>query len=775
MLREFDKMLCRELGNFPVLIKFVMNLLETFQLGNYPGARFRPLWRFRKMVRRTHHYDRFAIESWCSSCGLGEGADCPKCADSATAADHDEHLCDMCAFVRSVKLEVFLAVKEHFVYQIRCQRTAETLLETELGWIEHVRFVNLACNDARRIMNKAASSSTVRHYEVRRTTSLMLRQLELLHDCNKISNKRLFKTFELYQLFLGKIKRIAGMRCVIANWTGYQQPGDFLVAPLRRAEINKLAEQHPKLKSLLQCDVPLAHLGGARWCDKYKLSQIDALAQFCAQTGDAIISALSMVGLSPEAMRIMQDLHFNSYERDMPDHATERIMVSLFVKHPVDFHIVHYFFTSMDLYDRVRVRPLDAQTAVRQGVAVRLRHHIAHHEPLPPGVDDVYFCRHCRIIYAFVVAPPGNASLEQRRRVNEAAAENNDDFVQLVSTPSARGTPSAFYDTETGQLMCSRNAGSSNTKRFTSTGMMSSSMWVSNVKRARSIRSAREAARPCRNEPLEKVSLLGRILELGGTLYALCVVCGSVCLYTDSNMTDAGPTCGRHFRLRPKGLFQSLRQFVTPRTQQLRSFSHNNVHVLPQSIVAAPKSVKYKSDSRDKLGILSTPVIDGEMFVMVQQEIYRDQNGKGSVLRNVRVEPRNIFYHQQQRAKEEAESAEARERELVERNTRLYRSLGLLRGSTIIVCAICGTRCERNQEFTRITVDNRDGTLVDFLWRRQLEQTGLVDIWLCKNDFNRSLKLLRENPVPLCSELYFSLTEQRQVSLQRVMHRKFRR
>jgi len=185
MLREFDVMLCRELGNFPVLIKFVMNLLECFHMGNYPGARFRPLWRFRKLVRRTHHYDRFSIDEWCVSCNKNKQVACPKCDGRVPGEEdpvHADHMCDMCTFIRSVKLEIFLAVKEFFVYQIRCQRTTETLLESELGWIEHARLVEMACDDARSVLSRPCASPRVRHFDVRRSAAEMIRHLELLHD-----------------------------------------------------------------------------------------------------------------------------------------------------------------------------------------------------------------------------------------------------------------------------------------------------------------------------------------------------------------------------------------------------------------------------------------------------------------------------------------------------------------------------------------------------------------------------------------------------------------
>lgn len=778
MLREFDVMLCREIGNFPILIKFVLNLLETFQLGNLPGAHYRPLWRFRKLVRRTYHYDRFSIEQWCASCNKDAQVACPKCdgrVPSACDEEHSSHFCDMCAFVRSVKLEIFLAVKEFFVYQIHCQHTVEALLESESGWREHADLVSLACNDARRVMNRPCRSPNVRHYDVRRSATEMLRHLELLHDANKISNRRLFKSFALYDLFLAKMNRIAGAKCIIQNWTGCQWPGDFLLAPLRRDELLLMIEEHPKLKAMLQCDIALEHLGGARWCEKYKLSHIDALAQVCAQSGDAIFSTLSMVGVSPKAMKLLEDLHFNSDERDMPDNAAQKVITRLFVEFPVDFHIVHHYLNSIRLYDQVRVRALDADTAIAQGLALRQRYHIAPWERIPEDIDHVYLCRHCRVLYTMVVDPPPNASLRQRRAVHQEAIERGGDMIAMVNTPSARGVQYAFYDVERGSLMCSRHTDSSNTRKFQRTGYIDDAMWIPDKKRASSVRSVRELARPCRYEPLEKVPLLGRLLELGGNLYTLCVVCASPCHFTDANMSDRGPTCGRHFRLRQVGIFENLRQCVTPATQQVRCFAPRMIFPVPQAIVAATKDIQYSSPASAKVGVVSTPIIDGSIFAMVQEEIYRKSSTNGAVMRNVRVEPKNTFYAREKKRVAEEEKPDADERELVQLNTDLLLRNGAVQEKTLMVCAYCSSRCELRAEFTRITVDNSDGALVDFLWRRQLENRGLVDIWLCMYDFNRSLKLLREHAVPLCSQLYFSLSEQREESQQRVKKRQFRK
>lgn len=778
LLREFDVMLCRELGNFPIFIRFMMNLLEVFQLGAYPGPRFRPPWRTKKLVRKTHHYDRFTVQEWCPRCNADVQVACPKChGRTPTAKDqvHQTHLCDVCSFVCSVKLEIFLAAKEFFVYQIRCQRAVEALLLEESGWRPHTDFVHMACDDARQILSTPCRNKDVRAHDLRKASAEALRHLELMHDCGKMANRRLYKSFALYELFLSKMNRVSGAHCEIPRWTGCQQPGDFLLAPLHRYALEPHVKEHPELADLLQCDRPLEHLDGSRWCDVYELSQVDALAQFCGHLGDAIISMLPMVGVSPGAMEILEQLHFNSDERDMPDNATQKVIKDLYFRYPVDFHVVHHFFRSIKLYQQVNVRALDAKTAQRQAAALRLRHHVPPECELPEGIEDVFFCRHCKILYSAVVEPPQNASLRQRRAVYEQAVERDGDFIALTKAPSARGVPLAFYDTDKGCLMCSRDADSSNTKKFSRTGLMDEPMWLEDKKRATSIREARQDARPCRVEPLEKVSLIGKTLELGGNVYTRCVVCASVCHFSNSTMCDLGPTCGRHFRLRQNGLFTNLRQCVTPSTQQVRSFAHRMLFPVTQAIRVAPKEIKFGSPAELKVCVTSTPVIDSQMFAMVQEEIYRDANGKGAVMRSVRAEPKNTFFARLKKQKELAKTSSGATKELVRCNTETFERIGASTGAVLIACACCGKRCEAKEEFTRITVNNVDGALVDFLWRHPIENTGLVDIWLCKNDYHRSLRLLKDHPVPLCSQLYFSLAQQREESLQRVMNRQFRK
>lgn len=775
MLREFDVMLCRELGNYPMMIAFVMNLLECFQLGNYPGERDRPRWRFRKLVRRTYHYDRFTNETWCALCNKDTSAACPKCEGRVpTSRDkpHQSHLCDLCSFIRSVKLEIFLAVKEFYVYQIHCQRTVEALLESESGWIEHGEIVTLACNDARRIMNRACSTRNVTSGEVHERVAEAIMHLELLHDANKSSNKRLYKGVSLYRLFLSKMNSIAAAKCTVKQWTGCQQPQDFLIAPKRRAELDPEIAKNDKLADLLQCDVPLEHLGGKRWCDQYRLEHINALAKFCAQSGDLITSTLSMIGLSPRAQEILHLLHFNSEIRDMPDNATENYFKELFDKHRVDFHIFHYMLAQMRLYDQVRVRPLDANTAFAQGRALRLRYHIAPWDRIPDTCADVYFCRHCRVLYDTTVEAPATGTLKQRRATHDACVDRGGDMIELVNTPCARGISLAFYDNDRRALMCSRDSDSSNSKKFSKGGFMDEPMWLNDKKRATSIRSAREAARPCRSCPLEKVSLLGRILELGGTLFVLCTICASPCIFSDATMSNTGPTCGRHYRLFDPRSFRSLRQYVSPLTRQVREFAPRMLHTVPETIVAAPKSVGFASPTAEKLGVVSTPIIDGEMFTIVQQELYRSSGGV--VMQNLRAERKSTFFDQQRTEKERDKGTEALEQELIRKNTDMFTRTGSLTQKVVLVCAYCAKRCELNEEFVRLTVNNCDGALTDFLWRKPLNSKGLVDVWLCKNDFHRSLKMLREDPVPLCSRLYFNLNDRREESLQRIKKRQFR-
>lgn len=84
-----------------------------------------------------------------------------------------------------------------------------------------------------------------------------------------------------------------------------------------------------------------------------------------------------------------------------------------------------------------------------------------------------------------------------------------------------------------------------------------------------------------------------------------------------------------------------------------------------------------------------------------------------------------------------------------------------------ITCAFCYARCEKNSCFTRLNVIDVDGCFVEPLWQKKIETRGRLDIWLCKNDFNKVEHFIRSRPQVLASDLWDALVEMKKQAFTR--------
>ena len=810
LLREFDVMLCREFGHYPVLIRFFMNLLEVFQLGAYPGPRVRPGWLARKLSHRTFHFDRFPIERWCSSCHRDVRTKCPHCGNRVPTREdreHRKHRCDVCRFVHSIKMQAFMAVKEFFVFTVRRNEIIDVFLTRRLGWREHADFIVMACNDVRRMLDQVAID-VKNGIAGNAALNRMRFHTELIHDVTKSCNTRLFKNPSLYEYDLAMLNRVATKLAVVPNWTGCQQPGDFLTAPLRREKIENLLVQHQhreKLGALLRCDVPQAHLGGARWCDRFTLEDIDGAAMVCSRVNELIVSVLGEIGMSPDGVSRVAEWHRNSDMRDMPDNNVEKLVTKFFREHPVDFHILHQLLRAIKVYSSVRVMALDAGTVRAQTRAVRLRNQLLSCQQLPADVANTYLCRHCGKLYDTVLEPPSTATLDDRRRLRNNASLGDGDVARLVPLSQAQGVPSAMYDVSRGVLMCNRHTDSSNAKRYDKADMLDEAMWIGDAGRAKSVRTARESARPCARFPLEYVRLLGRVLYFNGKAYTLCVVCGGVCHHSLEHMTNDGPTCGLHRRMTIQGTYKDLAQFVDQRTQQVRQvaarmkfplresllYVPNAESVRPVSIAAAVPSAdgEERVDSwnvhQARFGVRATPIVDGKALEIMNSARTADAAAAVAKLPRARSKRGSLLAIEQAQSTRLARLAGRRaggsniERlsssvvYTTRRMTDILVDAGLRLPRVLVVCAACGKRCDPSAQFVRLTVDNTDNLLIDYIYRDPINNSGLVDVFLCNIDFNRAKPYLDRSPVPRCAEFFTFVLRERKSTKERVRNGQF--
>jgi hypothetical protein len=631
--RNLDIMISQELGAQPVLVPVLFNLLETTQLGNYPGARYRPLWRARLCIRRSFHWEKFELNTWCAACHKGVRSTCPKCpkkddiSAEATSIDgkkstalHSEHLCDVCQFLRSNKYLVFFAIKEFYIYSIREQGLINAMLEQESGWIEHCALLLHALDDVRRILSSAfADKDNTNPEVVRRALWRASRHMVLMHDCNKPTMRRLYKSPYMFEQMLSKMHRYHRKEIVVWQWTGCQQPEDFLMAPLLRdrGDANAFPTNHgvSATARFYACDERLPHLGGKRWCDVYTLENVNRVAQFCVRNlgGDLVPSMLFTVGMSPHASELLEKLHFNSTVRDLPDNKLMKECRNIGSKHMTDFHLLHHFLRMLKRHHAVRSFPLDLTQTRLQSRALRLRHKIDPWGVLPRDTHHVAVCRNDEQVFASVVeAADFNAE-------SDDAMAKDGSALTLDATIFARGVTSAFFDHDQGALVCPRDAKSANAKKWRKSDQQRA-VWFSasgtedslplRVSNALSIRTSLENKRECARGPLEYHSLLGSVLCVGNRALTLCVKCGCVCTWQDTCMTTWGMTCGREIRFAERERYSALQQFATLQTATLRNRDDNGVFDVRETILLAPQSSAKRDPRADLFDRVTTPVFD---------------------------------------------------------------------------------------------------------------------------------------------------------------------
>lgn len=619
MVRGFHSMMSAEIGRQPVLVALLMNLLEVSSLGNYESARQAPRWRARLAVRRSHHWDRFEPKTWCAACHKGTRAACPLpgCDDRvplAKSSVHAKHLCDLCAYLHRNHRLLFFAVKEFYVYSIRSHGAIDTLLELDSSWSDHYKMLLAALDDARLELSRpfdieAGAAPRLAATDIMRAQAAASHQLMLMHDCSKPTFRRLHKAFTFAELLLPMLRTLHEERVVCTRWTGFQQPQDFLAAPLLDPRYDEEAPPRDRFELFYVTDAPLEHLAGRRWCDVYRLEQVRALARYCARVhGDVMLPLLAGVGMSPAAHRRLLHMQHASELRDMPDNKLGDLCEQLCDEHRVDFHLLHFFLEEMDSALAVRPLPLDAAQTVAQARALRLRTRTEPWEALPVGCDTIQLCRAHRCVFA-KCSPVFN--YEQERK--EVLARDGS-LAQLDSTATVHGTSGVRYDHDLGGLVCSVGIKSASQQNWSKLGLKRA-LWIDdNESRVSSILAVRESERACANRLLEQRSVLGVAWRVGKQTYTLCVKCGALCEWRDACMTTHGMTCGRELRLVERERYTELAHFGAVQAAPLRAHRAPHSESVADQLVPISEVYLLPPPPLDERGDLlertSTPLFD---------------------------------------------------------------------------------------------------------------------------------------------------------------------
>ena len=633
--RNIAKMICEMWGYNVPTVTLVMNILEVHSLGNYPGVVFRPGVRARLATRRAYSLDELQSEPWCAWCHYADTYHCPQpgCENRNTnkrQRQHNDHICSMCQQFQKIEPKLTAAIREFFVYTVRCHYITEMMMRVDSEWAAYSNVVGLAADESRIF--------TERMYETRvplSTAALLQLQeqqiwsIELAQQCNK-SVQRLRKDYMFAELML-RMCNHAHTNVICQTWSGPQRPEDYLVAPLNR---NYERFEDARLARMNKCFDRLEHLNGKVWCEVFSLDYLDAVARAMLHNcGDLVVSLLPLVGVSPQCFRAVQDLHRNSELRNMPDNSFKSACIKLCELFPVDFHIIHCLLLRICAHDQFRVLVLDERSAIAQVKALRTRHGIMPWDPLPP-LDRLYFCPGEGRVYADLVEPLSDELIQK------AVDDCGGDALMVTNSPFGTGPKGALYSHVTHKLHCTRPPSSSIGKKYERDGYMAQEEFfgdsdatatAEDKRTAKSIRVAQNSQRAC-SKPLKFVSMIGKLVRIGSHLYTLCTICAAPFMVYSNSLSSDGLVCGRHVQFVESDRYTDLREFVSRHTHDLHTkpcapddrndtvplverFSSvdrgiERVHVrMTRKLnpLCAPSYVRPKASAIDKLYCIGTP------------------------------------------------------------------------------------------------------------------------------------------------------------------------
>jgi hypothetical protein len=562
--RNFHGMMASELATQPALITVVLNLLEICMMGNIETARFRPQWTARLAVRNTFHWDRFELRTWCNQCHPKSRAACPHCEAEGKSRSHEKHLCDMCRLLSRCRRFLFFAAKEFFVYNIHVNGLLDDLLDSEATWKPHCAIVENACDDSRRLLSAAfddldsLSPDTLAEAQENIEKTLLLH-----HDCSKTTMRRARKWSSIYEHMLAKFDKLHNKYLTSKTWTGYQEPQDFLTAPLLDHNFDAEAPPPGVWPEFYHCAVKLPHLTGRRWCDVYTPSHISQVARYCEIVHhDFLPSLLVCVGVSPGAQSKLEYMHHISEMRDAPDNRLQSICLEIMREYPVDFHIIHYFVRCMKKSSAIQGWMLDAGQALAQATALRRRMRLPDWARLPFGAGIINACEHH--LEACVDIPRIPTEVDW---ADVSDKRGTGSLLSSSTAASVHGVIGALYDAQLGCLVCSRTINSASRNKWEKIGANCADYIEDDAARVKSIVAARHSERECAGKPLQLRSVVGCVWKIGNTAYTLCVKCGCTCEWRDACMTTEGMTCGHEVRVSERQRYTHLTQHVSRATR----------------------------------------------------------------------------------------------------------------------------------------------------------------------------------------------------------------
>lgn len=228
---------------------------------------------------------------------------------------------------------------------------------------------------------------------------------------------------------------------------------------------------------------------------------------------------LEIFGVAPENIKKLQTLQTNYNTTGVKGNL--RVFIRSLSRE--EFEIIRSLASAYDRKVNVRMFTLPVHITVRQIRALRHMHNVKDGEELHPTMGSTLICMECQQFKGFVAHKTA----------------------KKVHNIHAYGQTRVLVDDDTGKLYCGKRLDKIEKKRD-----LCSYAWELEINKEEkdSRKTAKdkrkeETNRLCAQNELQRVSLIGNMLQFYGVLYTICPQCGNFCKYDPKNMYN-GFYCG---------------------------------------------------------------------------------------------------------------------------------------------------------------------------------------------------------------------------------------
>jgi hypothetical protein len=234
---------------------------------------------------------------------------------------------------------------------------------------------------------------------------------------------------------------------------------------------------------------------------------------------------LTAFGVTPAGVAALRALAYDFEMKDIADNGMTQRVEALFERSTRDFFTVHVYFTLVHDWRATQSFALPDNYTESQAAALRCRWKVMPWEPLPSAAVFFHYCPACERWLADTVDASAPESAEKMHSI---------------------GTRKALYSMDTGRMHCGLQKVPVNTRKQVESGRYDDlDAHVACAAEAKRIRNFLQTP-SCASTPAVTVRMLGRVQRLGGHLWALCMVCASLCPWDAHRFGPSGFTCGFH-------------------------------------------------------------------------------------------------------------------------------------------------------------------------------------------------------------------------------------